>query len=31
MIDKNPEPATRAGVAEGVQNSCNNSQEEEDG
>jgi hypothetical protein len=28
---KNPEPATQAGVAKGVQNSCNNSQEEEDG
>ena len=31
MIANNPEPATGVGVAEGVQSSCNNSQEEEDG
>ena len=30
-ITKNPEPSTRAGVAEGAKSSCNNSQEEEDG
>jgi hypothetical protein len=29
-IAKNPEPAIRAGAVEGVQSSCNNSQEEED-
>jgi hypothetical protein len=31
MTGKNSEPATRARVAEGIQCSCNNSQEEEDG
>jgi hypothetical protein len=31
MTTKNLEPVTRAGVIEGVENSCNNSQEEEDG
>jgi hypothetical protein len=29
-LPKNLEPATRAGIAKGIQSSCNNSQEEED-
>jgi hypothetical protein len=30
-LPKNPEPTTRAEIAEGDQSSCNNSEEEEDG